>query len=141
MLIMLMMLVVLGLLVIEARWRVTWLRLLLVPATLVWLLLALNLGPASRRTIADYQRTERNSEAGASGAADDFVRGVLAMAGAGQSDLRSVHFPTFVLAWLAISPALMQVLMAYVTLGKREVKPVSGAEKPDTASGSGKPGD
>lgn len=102
-------LIVMALLAGEARWRLPWLRVILVVAMLVFIELGLGLTPATRRVIASPKRVTAPAPPSQPAVlASEYVSGVLEMKRAALEDLGRVVFPLYVLAWLAISPVILE---------------------------------
>lgn len=106
------------LLVVEARWRFAWLRILLV-FLFVLSLWAVNLGPAYRRAIAVAIDVPASSTL-----SSEYGRGVRTMLEEGQGDLKpQIAFPSIALAWLAISPVLLDRMLPFFLAAWRQRQP------------------
>lgn len=95
-------LILIVLLLVDARWRSAWLR---VPLVLFFLLAlrAVTLGPAYRRAVAVTMNVPASATF-----SSEYHRGVQTMLGEGERDLNAqIAFPSAVLAWLAISPLVL----------------------------------
>jgi hypothetical protein len=101
-------LIVIVLLLVEARWRLAWLRVLLVGFLLFDLGMSTSLTPALREALPNPQRLYLPSPpSDARILATDYQSGVLAMYTEARRVLARVALPSCLLAWLAISPLLL----------------------------------
>lgn len=104
-------LLVIALFVCEFRWRLPWLRVLLVIFAVFQLNAATNLGPARRRALDQPRKVTLPAPPSQPKVpASDFVSGVLVMHDEAKRDLTRLTFPAVVLAWLALSPAVLEAL-------------------------------
>ncbi len=120
-------LIVIALLLVEARWRLAWLRFVLVAVALFDLRMSTSLTPAYREAMTYPRRVNLPAPPSEPPMlATDYQSGVLAMDKDATHVLRRVVFPSYVLAWLAISPLLLdRILPALIRASRR--RPNSGA--------------
>ncbi len=105
-------LIVIALLLVEARWRLAWLRLVLVAFALFDLRMSTSLTPAYREAMTYPRRVNLPAPPSEPPMlATDYQSGVLAMDKEATRVLRRVVFPSYVLAWLAISPLLLDRML------------------------------
>jgi hypothetical protein len=117
-------LLVIALLVCEFWWRPPWLRVLLVIFAVFQLNAATNLGPASRRAVAQPRTvTLPAPPSQPTVPASDFVSGVLVMHDEAKRDLTRITFPAGVLVWLALSPAVLEALSRHGFAVRKERGP------------------
>lgn len=95
----------------ELRWRAAWLRLLLVVLTVAELQVAMGLGPAYRRAVANPRRVEMpRPPSRPPTLASDFVSGVLVMDEEARRVLTRGNFPLGILIWLSLYPVVLPAI-------------------------------
>ncbi len=105
-------LIVTALLLVEARWRLAWLRVVLVAFVLFDLRMSTSLTPAYRQALGHPQRVNLPVPPSEPPMlATDYQSGVLVMHEEATRVLGRLVFPSYVLAWLAISPLLLDRML------------------------------
>jgi hypothetical protein len=105
-------LIVIALLLVEARWRFAWLRVVLVAFVLLDLRMSTSLTPAYRHAMTHPQRVNLPvPPSEPQMLATDYQSGVLVMEEDANRVLTRLAFPSYVLAWLAISPLLLNRML------------------------------
>lgn len=91
------------LLLAEFRWRLAVLRLVAVGMAVLLLVMAIDMGPASRRALSFPRQVELPGDRGK---ATDFASGVLVMKTEAESDRRAILPPAVMLVWLSLTPLM-----------------------------------
>lgn len=93
------------LLLAEFRWRRAVLRLVAIGMAVLLLVMATDLGPASRRALSSPRQVELP---GGRGKATDFASGVLIMKSEAESNGRTILLPAVMLVWLSLTPVMLR---------------------------------
>lgn len=92
----------------EFRWRLAWVRVLLVVLAVAELQIAMGLGPAYRRATGQQQQVAMSaSQNHLQRQPSDFMRGVGVMTIEARRVLNRANFPLAVLVWLSVYPVVL----------------------------------